>query len=189
MQDNQEKVLKHLMRFYANHLLDRLRSIHNWEPEYLPSDPESYLLVGKSYLDRKVDYYRLDFIFYNVERQTCPTPIGQVLVPSVKLRLLHRPTDISSPYKEVLNSYVFDLQTVCPHHLQPHKYFTNCQHQCILGWMLRDTHSPFVADYDGYRLNSREGYQFEHGQLIIALLEACTLRKMDDTPTSWEYIS
>jgi hypothetical protein len=183
MPNNQEKILKHLMRFYANYLIDLLRDPHKWEPVYAVGDPESSLLVSKTYLERKIDYYKLDFIFANIEKRCCPTPVGDVLVPSLKIRLLHK------HYIWTLAPWIHDEQLVCPNHSEPYKELRPCQHECVLGWILRDTHSPFIATPDGYRLNSKEGYEFEHGQLVMQLLEACTLRKMDDTPTAWNYIA
>lgn len=186
--DKQSKVLKQFMRFYCNLLMDNLRNPYKWDEVYEPAQPDGYLGGHISDYEKQPWYHKLDFVFFNAEGRTVQTVAGEMLIPSLKFRLL------IGGWLYTLAPYVHDLQTICPSHTKPFEPPPrfgppkNCQHECILGWMLKDTHSPFVSTPVGYRLNSGEGYKHEHGQLIMQLLEACTLRTMDDTPITFSDI-
>lgn len=102
-------------------------------------------------------------------------------------------------YLYALGPYVNDMQSVCPNHGRPYEWFTTkdfyqyykdpfrpCQHTCDLGFILRDTHSPYRTSELGYRVYTEKGYKQEHVTLLQQLLNICLLYDKDFNTLDWE---
>ena len=164
---NQEKIITHLRRYYANELAERLRNPNNWQPVYRPAAEDDTTDLG--YREPRPSTHKLEVVInHDPRRKPCPSPVGDIPIPPLKMIL-----NLQS-YRRVLHPFVNETQSVCPNHANP--YLTNeeemdfqkrlnllilgieegqegkyldqlvqpkCQHQCILGFILRSPRAPY----------------------------------------------
>ena len=196
---NQEKIITHLRRYYANELAERLRNPNNWQPVYRPAAEDDTTDLG--YREPRPSTHKLEVVInHDPRRKPCPSPVGDIPIPPLKMIL-----NLQS-YRRVLHPFVNETQSVCPNHANP--YLTNeeemdfqkrlnllilgieegqegkyldqlvqpkCQHQCILGFILRSPRAPYREHRGEYKIYTEHGYTYEHHVLLQMLLDACGL--------------
>jgi hypothetical protein len=211
MQNNQERIVMHLRRYYANELAERLRNPNNWQPVFRPPSESDTLEFG--YREARASTYKLETIIpIDPKRKPCPTPLGDIPVPPLKIIL-----NLQS-YRAVLHPFVNEIQSVCPNHKNP--YLTNeeemdfqtrlnllilgsdegnegkyldqlvqprCQHECLLGFILRSPRAPYREHRGEFKVNTEHGYTYEHHALLQMLLDVCGLFFVDK-PTGKDLI-
>ncbi|MGL4641073.1 MAG: hypothetical protein ACRCVX_15260 [Shewanella sp.] len=174
----QRRALAAIRAYFCNELAEQLREPRNWEEIYLPSDPNYDGVSAVDYVhykNRKPYSYQLKFTRHHLT-----------------LRLPLR------SYQWTIAPYVHDEQSVCPNHHEPYglsdfdwingKFLKRCQHQCILGDILRSTNSPYRASLTGYRRYGEAGYEQEHLTLLQQLLDACSLSHDTHGLLEWENV-